>query len=280
MKEYPIDKYVAPLQPVPTGLKPGGSLSEPLKCILFDIYGTLFISGSGDIGVAQKHTPTADRVETLLETYGICRPAESVLSEYYRHIENEHHLLLDKGVDVPEVNIEAIWHRVLAIDEPERIRRFALEFEMIVNPVYPMPNVAKVLAALKSKSMLIGLISNAQFYTPYLFRWFLDADLADLGFSDDIILFSYRFGHAKPSPLLFEKAAAGLNGRNISPSAALYVGNDMLNDIYAAQRCGYQTALFAGDSRSLRLREDDPRCQNLKPDLVITDLEQLLKHIP
>jgi len=53
----------------------------------------------------------------------------------------------------------------------------------------------------------------------------------------------------------------------------------MLNDIYPAQKVGFQTALFAGDKRSLRLRNDDPRCKNLKPDLVITDLIQLLDHI-
>jgi len=53
----------------------------------------------------------------------------------------------------------------------------------------------------------------------------------------------------------------------------------MLNDIYPANAIGFQTALFAGDQRSLRLRTDDPRCVNLKPDLVLTDLAQLLKYI-
>jgi hypothetical protein len=38
------------------------------------------------------------------------------------------------------------------------------------------------------------------------------------------------------------------------------------------------TALFAGDRRSLRLRKDDPSCRLLTPDLVITDLGQLIEH--
>jgi len=37
--------------------------------------------------------------------------------------------------------------------------------------------------------------------------------------------------------------------------------------------------LFAGDARSLRLRRDDSRCRRLKPNLVITDLLQLLDHL-
>ena len=53
----------------------------------------------------------------------------------------------------------------------------------------------------------------------------------------------------------------------------------MLNDIYPAKQLGFQTALFAGDARSLRLRADDPRCRNLSADLVLTDLEQLIGYI-
>ena len=49
----------------------------------------------------------------------------------------------------------------------------------------------------------------------------------------------------------------------------------MLNDIYPAAMCGMNTALFAGDARSLRLREDHPDCQGLSADLVITDLRQI-----
>ena len=53
------------------------------------------------------------------------------------------------------------------------------------------------------------------------------------------------------------------------------VGNDLLNDIAAAARCGCRTALFAGDTRSLRLRTDNLECARLKPDCVISDLQQL-----
>ena len=41
----------------------------------------------------------------------------------------------------------------------------------------------------------------------------------------------------------------------------------------------FKTALFAGDLRSLRLRTENPRCRGLKPDLVVTDLRQLIRLI-
>ena len=123
----------------------------------------------------------------------------------------------------------------------------------------------------------MGIVSNAQFYTPYLFNWFLDSIPEDLGFTSDLIFYSYKSGHAKPSPLMFEAAAKNLRNMDISAHSVLYIGNDMLNDIYPAKLVGFKTALFAGDARSLRLRENHPKCQNLSADLVITDLVQILE---
>ena len=125
----------------------------------------------------------------------------------------------------------------------------------------------------------MGIISNAQFYTPWLFRWFLNEDPQGLGFDSDLIFYSYCYETAKPSATLFEMAAGRLADRGIQPNAVLYLGNDMRNDIYPARNAGFQTALFAGDNRSLRLRAEDPRCRDLKPDLVVTDLGQLIQLI-
>ena len=61
---------------------------------------------------------------------------------------------------------------------------------------------------------------------------------------------------------------------------AVYVGNDMLNDVWAASEAGLRTAWFAGDSRSCRPREDDSRCRGLVPDVVLTSLMQLPECLP
>jgi putative hydrolase of the HAD superfamily len=49
----------------------------------------------------------------------------------------------------------------------------------------------------------------------------------------------------------------------------------MLKDIWCAAQAGFKTALFAGDRRSLRKREDDERCKNHRPDAVVTELAQI-----
>jgi putative hydrolase of the HAD superfamily len=136
-----------------------------------------------------------------------------------------------------------------------------------------------MLSILKNRNILMGIISNAQFYTPYLFHGFLHSHPKDLGFHPELTFYSFKFGYAKPSIFMFQIAAERLENRSIPAHSTLFLGNDMLNDIHPAKQIGFKTALFAGDARSLRLRKDDHRCKNLDPDLVITDLGQLLDHI-
>ena len=187
--------------------------------------------------------------------------------------------------------IEQIWQRLLeeclrigyksGNDETilDTAYRAAYFYDAAIQHNYLYPGIAGCLTRLSEAGILQGIISNAQFYTRYLFKWFLDSELKDLGIDPELVFYSYRFEVAKPTPMLFQMAAEKLQAKGISPSCVLYLGNDMLNDIYPAKTAGFQTALFAGDKRSLRLRTDDPRCKNLAADLVITDLIQLIQHI-
>ena len=62
-----IEKYLRPLVPRPTSSTPQGELTEEIRCALFDIYGTLFISGSGDISLARQNSPELKKIRQLLE---------------------------------------------------------------------------------------------------------------------------------------------------------------------------------------------------------------------
>ncbi|MDY6792464.1 MAG: HAD family hydrolase [Thermodesulfobacteriota bacterium] len=274
-----FEKYLIPLSPLPTPLQQSGKLDKKIKCILFDIYGTLFISGSGDIGTAKKILQETDKIEYLLEKFKIKINSKTLLKNFFQTVKNQHEKSRKTGIDYPEIEIDKIWMRVIGEDNSQTAREFALEFELIVNPVYPMPYLKQVLRELKNRHIIVGIISNAQFFTPYLFDWFLKSDLDNLGFEPNLTLFSYKFGYAKPSSFLFEVASSRLKQVNIPAGSVLYVGNDMLNDIYPAQKTGFMTGLFAGDARSLRLRSDEPLCENLSADIIITDLIQLLGYV-
>jgi putative hydrolase of the HAD superfamily len=268
-----IRYYSTAVDPISTGFRESGTITGDIKAVLFDVYGTLFISRAGDISIAEKQAENnIIGIEQLLEKYRIDRDASLFYKEFIDEIETEKARIEAGGVDYPEVVIEKIWKNILPFEDDDHIKTFAVEYEMVVNPVYPMPHAQELLFSLMKKNVLMGIISNAQFYTQYLFPALLGGSLADLGFRDDLTFFSYVFRYGKPSLFLYKKAAERFDTLNIRRRDVLFVGNDMLKDIYPASTVGFQTALFAGDRRSLRIREDDERCRNIKADLIITDL--------
>lgn len=274
-----IPDYLAanflPLAPIPTDMAPRLPPLNGIEAVLFDVYGTLYISGSGDISLAQTERRADGALAALLQKFGIDVPPGILQETFFAAIKASHAASRQSGIAYPEVEIDTIWQAVTRWEDLERVRAFAVEYELLVNPVGPMPHLAEVLAACRAAGVVMGIISNAQFFTPLLFDWFLDANPEDLGFSKELLLYSWQWGQAKPSAKLFELAIKRLGRRGISPRKTLYIGNDMLNDILPSRSAGFRTALFAGDKRSLRLRNREPRCTGLHPDLIITDLVQL-----
>ena len=141
-----------------------------------------------------------------------------------------------------------------------------------------MPEALPTLQQLQRKEITLGIVSNAQFNTPLMFPALLGHNHISLGFDGALCTWSYKSGEVKPSRSIFQRIVERLEyDYGIPPDKAMYVGNDMLNDVWAASQCGLKTALFAGDQRSLQLRKDHPECVNLKPNIIITKLPQLLE---
>ena len=277
MKTYDHKSNLGVLEPIPTGMMPGGQISGTLRAILFDIYGTLLISGSGDIGISTERFRPSDALSALRQHYRIPWSANQMAQKLFAAIRDQHQRAKAAGVAYPEIEIDRIWQQILDWPDMNRVREMAAAYENIVNPTYPMPGLDQTLRTLRRRRITMGIISNAQFFTPRLFKTFLGSALQDLGFSRDLLLYSFEFGQAKPSLDIFRRAVDQLRLRKVPPASVLYVGNDIRNDIQPAQTVGLQTALFAGDRRSLRLRQDDPACRAVTPDLIVTDLRQLLE---
>jgi putative hydrolase of the HAD superfamily len=262
-----------------------------VKAVLFDVYGTLFCSAAGDISLAAKapdsclpmedHPEEDNPLEDLARQYGLA--GEELRSYFLEQVAAIHRARLAAHLahtPWPEVRVEEIWANFLrqregAVVEDNAGRELALRYELAVNPVYPMPGAAKTIAALREAGLILGIISNAQFFTPLLFEAFLGALPEKLGFDSGPVIWSFEQGEAKPSPRLFEAAAGQLEARGIAATECVFVGNDMLSDIYGAINAGFQGVLFAGDSRSLRLREGDERLRDLRPSRIIRRLEEL-----
>lgn len=277
-----IQKHSQQLHPIPSGekfriLHNKNSLKCP-KTILFDIYGTLLISASGDISLAEKQSTKNDALQKLAHLFHCKIPGYELPALFFKEVKIEHKRLQTKGIVFPEVRVEELWARILQKNpakDRDFIEAFALGYELAVNPVFPMPGLSRVLTSIKSKSIPMGIISNAQFFTPLLFPAFLGKSLENLGFEKKLCFYSFEFRQGKPDTNMYEKSAEALKAMGISPEHCLFIGNDMLNDILPADSTGYQTALFAGDKRSLRWRQDVPACKAIQPDFVLSSLEDI-----
>lgn len=277
----------APLLPQPTGESVVLPRLEGIRAVLFDIYGTLVISGTGDISLAEKEDRSA-ALRATLAAAGITGLPETLplANRFHEAICAAQDERRAQGIEYPEVEIREVWHHFLGdlaadgltFDQPSirGISRLAIDYECRVNAVWPMSSAGPTLSTLRQRGLRLGIVSNAQFYTKFMFPAFFGASLADLGFARGPNVFSYRELEGKPSTALYEKAAAVLATDGIRPEAVLYVGNDLRNDVWPARQVGFRTALFAGDARSLRWRRDDARLADVRPDAVLTDLWQIL----
>lgn len=284
-----IRQFSTPREPLPTGLEPDQKCIQPIKAVLFDIYGTLLQSASGDIGfnvqgrkeILFKEALQASDLSPITDC---CARGMELFHQAIKEAHTERKK--EKGVHFPEVEIYSIWKSILyqlyrekriKTDPSERqIKLMAIHYELRINPVWPMPGAKTVVCKLKERGYRLGIVSNAQFYTPLALEALLQASPYSIGFDEQICFWSYQHLEAKPSSRLFELAAKVLKEKhNISTKETLYVGNDKRNDIATPKRLGFRTALFAGDKYSLRLYEDNLQIKTMDPDCVITQLSQI-----
>ena len=281
------------LLPIPTFVTPRLSAESRIKCVLFDIYGTLLISGSGDID-KMRLSPSC-----ILESFSKCgiriissspdKTAVYVIEKYKQTIYKLQNHGDKKDLDNPEIDIREVWklllrdlYREKLIDKPwtGEVKLLAVHFEVLSNPVYPMPFMKDIILRLHERKIPLGIVSNAQFYTPLIMNYFLDRQIIDAEqvryFDPDLSAFSYQEKLSKPNPALFEKPLAACRDKyRFESHEILFVGNDMLKDVYPSKKLGMRTALFAGDARSLRLREGTPELANVVPDYTLNSLEQI-----
>ena len=301
-----------PVQP-PAAQIPRRGLPRNLKirAVFFDIYGTLFISGSGDIGAAPGAVAASDQLTEFLRRFGITKTPKAVHTELESAIRGSHKEGRLQGVSWPEVEIRRVWADLLPkLRSPgnpaptaKEVAVFAASYEALTNPVWPMPGLADLLDRAAGSGRVLGIVSNAQFYTPALFPAFTGRSLGAWGFSPELLIYSYEMGYAKPDPRLYEELARRLasgawlpvlGGANEArgsfgptaepntgpestprPEECIYVGNDLLKDCWAADQAGFRTVLYAGDRRSLRLHENDSKLQGFRPDEVVASLDEL-----
>jgi putative hydrolase of the HAD superfamily len=153
---------------------------------------------------------------------------------------------------------------------------YAYNFFSLGRRLYP--GVTEALSALRNSSIDLGIVSNAQFYTPIdltlLVRDQSQGKFEDFNelFDPDFTIFSFEWGAAKPDPLLFRKLFDALYEHRILPQQTVFVGNDLVLDIEPAAAAGMKTAFFAGDRKSAYFHD---REGEIIPDIAFSSFRDL-----
>ncbi len=284
----------AAMEPEPTYTPPVLRKLPGIKAVAFDFYGTMFMSGTGDALIDEPKKEEAVAFEAAFETMFpdlAEQPDANEGVQVYKQVIHDHKAAMKAdGVDYPEVQITEVWRDVISRlrgsgtdglpenPDQELLEELTIEFEMRNNPTWPMPDLRSTLEALEGKSLKLGILSNSQFYTPMIYEAHIETEPDQAYFDINLCIWSYEERLCKPSLDFHKRLKTAFDAHyGIKPEEVLFVGNDMLKDIYPAHHFGFKTALFAGDQRSLKWRKDDARVSDITPDLTITRLYQLVQ---
>lgn len=276
-----------PLTPTPTGLQADVTPLPYIRAVLFDIYGTLLISEQPR-GGAEMTRIDGETFRTALAAAGWdgARVADDfdAGAQLDRRIQSASSTKRKAGIEHPDVEVRGIWRDLIAealgtsakkLDEAA-VEQFAVELECRLNRIWGMPGLSETLETLRAAGLKLGLVADAQFYTPLSLEAMLGKPLEAAGFDPICCVYSYLVESTKPSARLYEETMIALeNEYAILSDEVLYVGSDMCDDILPAGGQGFKTALFAGDARSLRLADEDPTRGAPPPDRILTRLDQL-----
>ena len=157
------------LQPIPTSIKTNLSTKSNINCVLFDIYGTLLISSSGDIDKLELST------SFILESFSKCgikiispnpiEVAKEILEEYKETIAELKYNVNKNNIESPEIDIRDVWEIIIQslyyrklIDKPwiDEVKLLAIYFETLSNKVYPMPYMKETILQLRKQKIPIG----------------------------------------------------------------------------------------------------------------------------
>ncbi|MBN1129718.1 MAG: HAD family hydrolase [Chitinispirillaceae bacterium] len=288
---------------LPVDIAPRSEHLYDIRAVVFDIYGTLvdyWRPGLDDRGnrpnlFKEACRKVAERflfTDYLLQMNPEEDPGKTLYDLYCGLIALRHAAAAKKGISYPEVKIEEIWnviHLMLkrrgynpagsppgTADDIGRYLAYTYNFYSLGRKLYP--GTVRALESLKRKNIVIGIVSNAQFYTPIDLTLLIREqsigvydDVSEL-FDQDLTFFSYEYGVAKPDVLLFRKLFDALYELQIMPAQTVFAGNDLLLDIAPAQTAGMKTALFTGDRQSLFLHD---KADEITPDITFRSLAEL-----
>jgi len=277
----------------------------PVKCVLWTVYGTLVAIPKGELQFEHPQefvTDTAlDKVIKEFKMWNSMsrKPgAPSLyLKEQYRKALTVLKMAGSGGERYPEVQSERIWDDIVkklqqkeytydacAYGSPDEfVKKVAYFYHASIQGAGAYPGAADALRMTAERGIVQGLLADGQCFTAGQLQRCLGRQ--DPGFRlaavipSTLRVISADRRARKPSESLFRAAAQAAAARGFAPGDVLHVGSNLARDIAPAKRIGFRTALYAGDRNSLVATKDQLKDSATRPDVLITELPQIIEVI-
>jgi FMN phosphatase YigB (HAD superfamily) len=278
-----------------------------IRAVLWNVYGTVLSIAGGEIWFTHPQAfimqVALDKTVQEFKMWSSMTRRPGQPSEYLA-ILYEQALLRQKmaagggNERLPEVSSERLWEAVIKIliqkdykfdatfygSLNEFARKVAYFFHSSLQGTACYPGAADMLLRIKSRGLLQGLLADAQTFTPLQMQRGLAAQMPDIRLDhlldDNLRFLSCEMQGRKPSERIFRKVQTALTEQGITPEQVLHIGNSVPRDMIPARRLGFRTALFAGDKGSLQATAEQLKDTAGRPDVLLTDLNQLAEVIP
>ena len=234
----------------------------PLQAVLFDLWETL-IRDTPERGTPRRAW-RAERVHAVLAAHGRDVELDTLLAA----LDATSHALTDlHDIGLDTDSRAGLFDDQLAKATGRRAPAAALpELEAVITVLNPdlapglAPHAIETLTALRALGLRTAIVSNAGFTTAPHLRSLLDHH--GLTPHLEAILFSDELGVAKPDARIFRRALAALA---CEASAAAFVGDSPLNDVFGAQSAGIFAVQIGAKARD-----------GIRPEARIDGLHELL----
>lgn len=274
-----------------------------VRAVLWTVYGTLVAVPQGELLFEHPQDFVTDAaLDKLIKEFKMWNSmsrkpgAPAVhLKEMYTKTLTTLRMVGVSGEKFPEVAVEKVWEDVVKKLRDytfdvirygslnEYARKMAYFYHASIQGAGAYPGAAETVRAIASGARQQGLLADGQCFTVGQLQRCLKQQDPELDvnavFPPPLRFISADRKARKPSDTLFKAAIQALGEKGVRPGEILHVGSSLTRDIGPAKKHGFRTALFAGDKASLAATPEQLKDPAFRPDVMLTELPQVLEVI-
>jgi FMN phosphatase YigB (HAD superfamily) len=277
-----------------------------IRAVIWSVYGTLLNISGGELLFERPERFMMDlALEKTIQEFKMWgsmtrksgQPSEQ-LGAMYADVLNHQRLVPGGAERHPEVCADQVWEALIKklmkkdyqFDAAsygslnEFSKKVAYFFHASLQGINCHVGAALAMRHLNAKGVLQGVMGNGQCFTMGQLKRCLKlqdpSSEPEKWLEPSLSVFSYEVRSRKPSDRLFRKLLGATAEKGLKPEEVLHIGARVGLNVVPAKRLGMKAGLFAGDRASLEANPKQMEAPVSRPDVLLTELTQIVEVVP